>query len=103
MLCITDIAKTAMSGWIVNTNDLTKLNIMSDDISDEDVDFDSLESMGSEEDDDFINISEPKNRENLASVNSDDSVRIYLQQIGKIPLLSLPSLSPYSCFHHSLK
>lgn len=27
MLCITDIAKTAMSGWIVNTNDLTKLNV----------------------------------------------------------------------------
>ena len=27
MLCITTIAKTAMSGWIVNTNDLTKLNV----------------------------------------------------------------------------
>ena len=27
MLCITKIANAAMSGWIVNTNDLTKLNI----------------------------------------------------------------------------
>ncbi len=71
----------------MSRNDLTKLNIMADDITDDDVDFESLEPM-EDDDDDFINISEPKNRENLSSVNSDDSVRIYLQQIGKIPLLS---------------
>lgn len=62
------------------------LNIMADDISDEGVDFNSIESI--EEDDDSIEIEEPKTQENLSSVNSDDSVRIYLQQIGKIPLLS---------------
>ena len=72
----------------MSVDDLTKLNIMSDDISDEDIDFDSMESIEASDDEDYINISEPKNRENLASVNSDDSVRIYLQQIGKIPLLS---------------
>ena len=72
----------------MSREDLTKLNIMADDISDEDIDFESLEDIETDDDDDFINISEPKNRENLSSVNSDDSVRIYLQQIGKIPLLS---------------
>ena len=62
------------------------LNIIADDISDEGVDFNSIETI--EEDDDSIEIEEPKTQENLSSVNSDDSVRIYLQQIGKIPLLS---------------
>ena len=62
------------------------LNIMADDISDEGVDFSSIESM--DDDDDSIEIEEPKTQESLNSVNSDDSVRIYLQQIGKIPLLS---------------
>ena len=61
------------------------LNIMADDISDEGIDFSSIETM---EDDDSIEIEEPKTQESLNSVNSDDSVRIYLQQIGKIPLLS---------------
>lgn len=62
------------------------LNIMGDTISDEGIDFNSIEQL--EEDDDSIEIEEPKNQESLNSVNSDDSVRIYLQQIGKIPLLS---------------
>ncbi len=64
-----------------------KLNIMVDDISDEGVDFNSIEPVA-EDDEDSIAIEEPKTQENLNTVNSDDSVRIYLQQIGKIPLLS---------------
>ena len=63
------------------------LNLIADDISDEGIDFNSLESMD-DDDEDSIEIEEPKTQESLHSVNSDDSVRIYLQQIGKIPLLS---------------
>ena len=33
-------------------------------------------------------VAEPKVQESINSVNTDDSVRIYLQQIGKIPMLS---------------
>lgn len=64
-----------------------KLNIMVDDISDEGVDFNSIEP-ADDDDEESIAIEEPKTQENLSTVNSDDSVRIYLQQIGKIPLLS---------------
>ena len=67
--------------------DREKLNIMIDDISDEGVDFNSIEPV-EDMDDENISIEEPKTQESLSSVNSDDSVRIYLQQIGKIPLLS---------------
>ncbi len=63
------------------------INIIGDDISDEGVDFNSIETFD-DEDEESIEIEEPKNQESLNSVNSDDSVRIYLQQIGKIPLLS---------------
>ena len=62
------------------------LNIMADDISDEGIDFNSIETI--DDDEDSIEIEEPKTQESLNSLNSDDSVRIYLQQIGKIPLLS---------------
>ncbi len=65
------------------------LGIINDDISDEGIDFNSMESVDEMDDDDEnISIEEPKTQESLNSVNSDDSVRIYLQQIGKIPLLS---------------
>ena len=69
-------------------NQKEKLNIMIDDISDEGVDFHSIETVDDIDDEDNISIEEPKTQESLNSVNSDDSVRIYLHQIGKIPLLS---------------
>lgn len=51
---------------------------------DEDVKFEKIE-----EDEDILDsVEEPKVQENLTSINTDDSVRIYLQQIGKIPLLA---------------
>jgi len=47
----------------------------------------SLTADNSDEDDIF-SIAPVKTGENIASVNTDDSVKLYLQQIGKIPLLS---------------
>ncbi len=65
--------------------ELEKYGLLSEDISDENINFHELE----DDDDDVLeSVEDPKVQENLSSVNSDDSVRIYLQQIGKIPLLS---------------
>ncbi len=59
---------------------------LTEEISDEGIDFSSLQI---EEEEDVLNsVEDPKVQESLSSVNSDDSVKIYLQQIGKIPLLS---------------
>ena len=66
--------------------ELEKYGLLTDEISDEDVNFHELEIP--EEEDVLETVEDPKVQENLSSVNSDDSVRIYLQQIGKIPLLS---------------
>lgn len=66
--------------------ELEKYGLMSEDISDEDVDFNKLDD---EDDEDVLEtVEDPKVQESLSTVNSDDSVKIYLQQIGKIPLLS---------------
>lgn len=64
--------------------ELEKYGLLSEDISDENINFHELE----DDDDVLESVEDPKVQENLSSVNSDDSVRIYLQQIGKIPLLS---------------
>ncbi|MBQ8459562.1 sigma-70 family RNA polymerase sigma factor [bacterium] len=68
-----------------------KFGILTDDISDENVDFNKLQNDNQDEDDgeDVLkSVEDPKVQESLLSVNSDDSVKIYLRQIGKIPLLS---------------
>ena len=61
---------------------------LSEEISDEGIDFSKLQSDEDEDEDVLKTVEDPKIQESLSSVNSDDSVKIYLQQIGKIPLLS---------------
>lgn len=70
-----------------------KFGILTDEISDENVDFKKLQEMEAESDeqdgeDVLKSVEDPKVQESLLSINSDDSVKIYLRQIGKIPLLS---------------
>lgn len=61
------------------------LDIESSDSEEEEIDLAKIEP----EDEDILeSVEEPKVQENLTSINTDDSVRIYLQQIGKIPLLN---------------
>ena len=57
-------------------------------ISDEGVDFASIQIDEDEDEDVLKSVEDPKVQESLSSVSADDSVKIYLQQIGKIPLLS---------------
>ena len=65
-----------------------KFGILTEDISDEDVDFHKMQENDEDDDNVLESVEDPKVQESLSSINSDDSVRIYLQQIGKIPLLS---------------
>ncbi len=64
-----------------------KFGILTDDISDENIDFHKIQAEDDEENV-LESVEDPKVQESLSSVNADDSVRLYLQQIGKIPLLS---------------
>ncbi len=63
---------------------LNKNNIDDDNTQD----FEELSQDESDNADDIVyQMHEPKIAESLKTINSDDSVKIYLQQIGKIPLL----------------
>lgn len=69
--------------------EIEKFGILSDEISDEHVNFHELQLNEEEDGEDVLHsVEDPKIQENLSSVSADDSVKIYLQQIGKIPLLS---------------
>lgn len=75
------------------TKEFEHFGIMVEEISDENVDFKKLQELESnneaEDGEDVLkSVEDPKVQESLLSVNSDDSVKIYLRQIGKIPLLS---------------
>jgi len=71
--------------------EIQKFGILSEEISDENVNFHQLQIDEEEADGEDVlhSVEDPKIQENLSSVNADDSVKIYLQQIGKIPLLSI--------------
>lgn len=64
----------------MHNEELEEINIGLDDISDEGIDFENMADDELEKD--------SKTQDNLDEVNADDSVKLYLQQIGKIPLLT---------------
>lgn len=65
-----------------------KIRNMADENQDIEENLSETNSLEQDEDDEILSIAPVKTGENLSSVNTDDSVKIYLQQIGKIPLLS---------------
>lgn len=67
---------------------LEKIDLFDKEISDEGVDFHSLQQEDYDGENILDTVDDPKVQENLSSVNTDDSVKLYLQQIGKIPMLS---------------
>ena len=74
------------------SKEFDSFGIISDEISDESVDFHKLQLENEDEDQDgedvLKSVETPKIQESIGSVNADDSVKIYLRQIGKIPLLT---------------
>lgn len=69
---------------------IENFGILTNEISDENVNFHELQNEAEEDDGEAVLhlIEDPKTQEDLSGISSDDSVKIYLQQIGKIPLLS---------------
>ena len=65
-----------------------KIRNMADENQDIEENLSETNSLEPDEDDEILSIAPVKTGENLSSVNTDDSVKIYLQQIGKIPLFS---------------
>ena len=59
-----------------------KITLSIDDISDDGIDFEQMNEVNDEEIEKDL-----KDHESIEGINADDSVKIYLQQIGKIPLL----------------
>ena len=59
-----------------------KITLSIDDISDVGIDFEQMNEVNDEEIEKDL-----KDHESIEGINADDSVKIYLQQIGKIPLL----------------
>ena len=59
-----------------------KITLSIDDISDEGIDFEQMGEVNNEEIEKDL-----KDHESIEGINADDSVKIYLQQIGRIPLL----------------
>ena len=59
-----------------------KITLSIDDISNEGIDFEQMNEVNDEEIEKDL-----KDHESIEGINADDSVKIYLQQIGKIPLL----------------
>jgi len=59
-----------------------KIDLSIDDISDEGIDFEQMSEVDDEEVEKDL-----KDHESIEGIGADDSVKIYLQQIGKIPLL----------------
>lgn len=73
------------------TNKIEKFSSEDDLESPEDNEEISIENLNEESQDDedlIMSVEEPKTAENASTISADDSVKIYLQQIGKIPLLS---------------
>ncbi len=75
------------------SKEFDSFGIISDEISDENIDFHKLQELQADDDeqdgeDVLKSVEAPKVQESLGSINSDDSVKIYLRQIGKIPLLT---------------
>ena len=70
-------------------SELEKFQFSQDEISDEDIDFSTIEEPELEADDPETLLEDNKNNnENLSTIKADDNVKIYLHQIGKIPLLT---------------